>query len=75
MHVEVDLVADDNVGELAGAVGQGVEGEGDGAVGGVFKGHDAEGGRAGLHAVKDFCGGLLGLGLGAEEWRRGLGYL
>ncbi len=63
VHVEIDLVADDYVGELAGAVGQGVEGEGDGAVGGVFEGHYAEGGRAGLHAVKDFCGGVLGLGL------------
>ena len=54
MHVQIDLVTDADVGVLGCAVGEGVKGESDGAVGRVFKGDDAVGGVAGLDAVKDF---------------------
>lgn len=56
MHVQVDLVADGNVGVLPPAVGEVVERKGDDAVRRVLKGHDAVGRLAGLDAVEDFLG-------------------
>jgi len=57
VHVQVDLAADGEVGVGAVAVGEAVQGERDGAVGGVLKGDDAVVGVAGLDDLEDVCGG------------------
>ena len=53
MHADVDFARYDDVGVLVGTVGEEVEGEDYGAVGGVFEGDDAVGCFTRLHRGED----------------------
>lgn len=66
VDADVGFVDDDEVGVAAGEVGEEVEGEDDGAVGGVFEGHDAAGGAAGGDGLED----VFDRGLGAQDEAR-----
>lgn len=58
---DIDFAFDENVRVAAVEVGEEVEGEDDGAVGGVFEGDDAVGGGACLDGGEDVFNGDLGL--------------
>ena len=75
-YADVGFANDDDVGVLVGGVGEEVEGEDDGAVGGVFEGDDAEVGLGRLDGGEDGRDAVLGdegVEWGGEGGECGLG--